>query len=75
MILYASSQSIYRAVGAMGDRRLLRMMCEPHADLTERAESYLTMVDQWASRGNAARLKSAVGSGKLAAVAALAAER
>lgn len=51
------------------------MMCEPHADLTERAESYLTMVDQWASRGNAARLKSAVGSGKLAAVAALAAER
>lgn len=56
-------------------RQLLRSLCEPYVELLDKAESYLAMVDLWASRGNAATLASAVGAGKHAVVAGLAAKR
>lgn len=55
-------------------RFLLRSMCDPYADLLDRAESYLASVEVWASKGNANILAEAVGAGKLAVVAGLAAK-
>ncbi|CAO1624815.1 unnamed protein product [Parajaminaea phylloscopi] len=54
-------------------RHLLRALCDPYPDLLDKAESYLALVELWAWRGNAATLSGAVGAGKHAVVAGLAA--